>query len=371
MILKKLYTNSFRNLEQTSLSFGDRFNIFYGDNAQGKTNLLEAIYLLGTMKSFRSTRNGELIRWGAPHGLLKGMVEKDGVTRDISLLLEKECKKARVDQKSVVKLSDFFGSLNVVVFCPEEMAMVKGSPDNRRRYLDRAIFSGDADYLHLHHDYHRIVKSRNILLKSGDSGTLDVWSEKLAEAGARLIAKRIAYLSKIEPLVRESYGAIAGGGEEASLRYLPQIPVDEPDMGVASRLLLEALVRSAAEERRRGTTLVGPHRDDLEFLLNGRAVRRHASQGQQRSFVLALKMAEIRYLETVFGNPPILLLDDMTSELDRERNRNLMEFMETRRMQVFITTTALQNVELQGTDNNRTFRIDAGRVCCEDRGNDD
>jgi DNA replication and repair protein RecF len=371
MILKKLYTNSFRNLEQTSLPFGDRCNIFYGNNAQGKTNLLESIYLLGTMKSFRSSRNGELIRWGAPHGLLKGWVEKDGVTREISLLLEKECKKARVDRKSVVKLADFFGSLNVVVFSPEEMAMVKGSPDNRRRYLDRAIFSGDADYLHLHHDYHKIVKSRNILLKSGDTTSLAVWSEQLAEAGACLIAKRTAYLRGIEPLVRESYAAIAGGSEEASLRYLPQTPVDEPDNGEGCRRLMDALTRSAAEERRRGTTLVGPHRDDLEFLLNGRAVRRHASQGQQRSFVLALKMAEIRHLERLFGNPPILLLDDMTSELDRERNRNLMEFLETRQMQVFITTTSLQNVELHGMDNYRTFRIEAGRVLCEDRCNDD
>jgi DNA replication and repair protein RecF len=371
MILKKLYTNSFRNLEQTSLSFGDRFNIFYGNNAQGKTNLLESLYLLGTMKSFRSSRNGELIRWGAHHGLLKGWVEKDGVTREISLLLEHECKKARVDRKAVVKLADFFGSLNVVVFSPEEMAMVKGSPDNRRRYLDRAIFSGDVEYLRVHHDYHRIVKSRNILLRKGDTASLDVWSEQLAEAGARLVARRIAYLEEIEPLVRESYTAIAGESEEASLRYLNPISAGGGDLEEGRRLLLEALVRSATEERRRGTTLVGPHRDDLEFLLNGRSVRRHASQGQQRSFVLALKMAEIRHLEKEFGHPPVLLLDDMTSELDRERNRNLMEFLETRRMQVFITTTALQNVELHGTDNYRAFRIEAGKVRCEDRGNDD
>ena len=371
MILKKLYTNSFRNLDQTDLSFGDRFNIFFGNNAQGKTNLLESIYLLGTMKSFRLAKNGELIQWGAPHGLLKGWVEKDGVTSEISLLLEKEGKKARVDRKSVVKLSDFFGSLNVVVFSPEEMAMVKGMPDSRRRYLDRAIFSGDADYLHLHHDYYRILKSRNILLKNGDTASLDVWSEKLAEAGARLIAKRTAYLGEIEPLVRESYGAIAGGSEEASVRYHPHAPADDPDLHGGSRQLLEALARSSAEERRRGTTLVGPHRDDMEFLLNGMTLKRHASQGQQRSFVLALKMAEIRYLENKFDSPPILLLDDMTSELDRERNRNLMEFLETRRMQVFITTTALQNVMLHGADNHRTFRIEAGRVLSENRGNDD
>jgi len=375
MILKKLYTNSFRNLEQTDLSFGDRFNIFYGNNAQGKTNLLESIYLLGTMKSFRLARNGELIRWDADHGLLKGWVEKDGVTREISLLLEKEGKKALVDRKSVVKLSDFFGSLNVVVFSPEEMAMVKGPPDSRRRYLDRAIFSGDADYLRLHHDYHRILKNRNILLKSGDTGSLDIWSEKLAEAGSRLIARRVFFLEELEPLVRESYGAIAGEGEKASVRYHPSQHAGEPDVREGRLRMLEALARSSAEERRRGTTLVGPHRDDMEFLLDDRPLKRHASQGQQRSFVLAMKMAEIRYLENRFDSPPILLLDDMTSELDRERNRNLMEFLITRQMQVFITTTALQNVRLDATDGHRTFRIEAGRVFLEhssdNRGKDD
>lgn len=365
MLLKKLYTSSFRNLEQTDLSFGDRFNIFFGDNAQGKTNLLESIYLLGTMKSFRLARNGELIRWGAPHGLIRGWVEKDGVTQEISLLLEKEGKKARVDRKSVVKLSDFFGSLNVVVFSPEEMAMVKGPPDTRRRYLDRAIFSGDADYLRLHHEYHRILKNRNSLLKSGDTGSLDIWSEKLAEAGSRLIARRVSFLEELEPLVQESYGAIAGEREKASVRYHPGQHIGDPDIQEGRLRLLEALARSSTEERRRGTTLVGPHRDDMEFLLDDRPLRRHASQGQQRSFVLALKMAEIRYLENRFDAPPILLLDDMTSELDRERNRNLLEFLETRRMQVFITTTALQNVRLQGMEQHRTFRIEAGRVFSE------
>lgn len=371
MILKKLYINSFRNLEQTDLSFGGRFNIFFGNNAQGKTNLLESIYLLGTMKSFRLARNGELVRWEEPHGMLKGWVERDGVTREISLLLEKQGKKVTVDRKSVARLADFFGSLNVVLFSPEEMAMAKGMPEGRRRYLDRAIFSGDADYLRLHHDYFRILKNRNALLKNGDTGDLEVWSEQLAEAGSRLIVRRVAYLAEIGPLLQEFYGAIAGCGEEAGLRYLPHLPDGGQDCDSWHRRLLEALAKSSAEERRRGTTLMGPHRDDLEFVLNGKPLKCHASQGQNRSFVLALKMAEISHLERTFGNPPILLLDDMTSELDRERNRNLMEFLEQKRMQVFITTTTLQNIMLDGVEQHRTFRIEAGRVLSENRGNDD
>jgi len=361
-MLKKFALSSFRNLEEIELSFGPRFNIFFGSNAQGKTNLLEAIYLLGTMKSFRLARNSELIQWGAPYGVLRGWVERDGVTREISLLLEKQGKKVRVDRKPVVKLADFFGSLNVVVFSPEEMAMAKGMPDLRRRYLDRAIFSGDADYLRLHHEYYLILRNRNDLLKSGDTSGLDVWSDQLAEAGARLICKRVAYLDQIGPLLKEFYDAIAGGREEAALTYLPHLPEGELSHREGSLLLREALARTAAEERRRGTTLVGPHRDDVEFVLGGKPLKRTASQGQQRSFVLALKMAEIAYLEKNFGSPPILLLDDMTSELDPERNRNLMEFLEQKRMQVFITTTALQNIMLQGMEQHPAFRIDAGRV---------
>ncbi len=370
-MLKKLSITTFRNLKQTDLSFGAGFNIFFGNNAQGKTNLLEAIFLLGTMKSFRLARNSELIQWGATCGVLHGRVERDGVTREIALMLEKEGKKVRVDRKSVAKLSDFFGSLNVVAFSPEELAMAKGMPDGRRRYLDRAIFSGDADYLRLHHDYYRLLKNRNALLKIGDTGDLDVWSDQLAEAGARLIIKRVAYLEEIGPLLKGFYDAIAGGGEEAGLKYLPHLPAGDWSIVGVSRLLREAMTRSAAEERRRGTTMVGPHRDDVEFLLGGMPLKCHASQGQQRSFVLALKMAEISHLENTFGTPPILLLDDMTSELDRERNRNLMEFLAGKRMQVFITTTSLQNIALPGMEQHRTFRIEAGRVLSEDRGNDD
>ncbi|HEX8960117.1 MAG TPA: DNA replication/repair protein RecF [Geobacteraceae bacterium] len=362
MMLKKLYINGFRNLEQSELSFGDRFNIFFGNNAQGKTNLLEAIYLLGTMKSFRMAKNAELIRWEATYGVLQGCVERDGVSREIGLLLEKQGKKVKVDRKSVARLADFFGSLNVVLFSPEEMAMAKGMPDGRRRYLDRAIFSGDVDYLRVHHDYSRILKNRNTLLRSGETGEMEVWSDQLAEAGARLIVKRVAYLEELAPLLRGFYGEIAGEREDAGIRYLPHLSDRGHDREGWCRELREAMARSRSDELRRGATLVGPHRDDLEFILNGMPLKRHASQGEQRSFVLALKMAEIAHLERIFGSPPILLLDDITSELDRERNTNLMEFLAARRMQVFITTTAMQNIALAGTKHCRTFRIEAGRV---------
>lgn len=362
MKLNKIYLLSFRNLEKVELLPGDRFNIFFGNNAQGKTNLLESIFLLGTTKSFKTTKNGEMLRWGSDQSLIKGWVEKGGVCREIALFIDKQGKKVRLDQKSVTRLDEFFGSLNVVVFTPEEINMVRGAPEIRRRYLDRAVFSGDQTYLPAYHDYGKVLKSRNILLKNGEKAGFDVWTDRLVEHGIKIIDKRVAYLREIQGLLHQFYSDISGTDEVVEIRYRPHLI----DMGTYEkdkrRTLDEALERSASEEQRRGTTLVGPHRDDIEFVLNGRALKQFGSQGQQRSYVLALKMAEIEYMHRKFDSPPVLLLDDMTSELDQERNRNLMGFLKRKEMQVFITTTSLQNISLEGIENHRTFLVSNGKV---------
>lgn len=362
MKLKKLTLAFFRNLEKAELLPGSRFNVLHGRNAQGKTNLLESIYLLGTMKSFRLARNSEMMMWGSSCGMVEGVVERDGVAREIALTVEKTGKKVRLDNKPVAKLADFFGSLNVVIFSPEDIAMVKGMPDVRRKYLDRAVFSGDASYLFFYHEYFRTLRNRNILLRNGDDGGLAVWSEKLVEAGARLIASRLAYLEEIEGFLQEFYGEIAGNGATAGIAYRPHHLSEEDLRHDIQGKLAAALADSAAEEKRAGSTVVGPHRDDVDFLLGGKVLKHHASQGEQRSFVLALKMAEIEYLQRRHGDPPVLLLDDMTSELDQERNHNLMDFLTRKEMQVFITTTAPENILLENCENNRTYLVEAGKV---------
>ena len=362
MKLRNLALSSFRNLDNLELIPGPRFNIIFGGNAQGKTNLLESIYLLGTMKSFRTAKNSEMMKWGYGFSSVTGVVERDGITREISLLLEKSGKKVRVDHKHVAKLTDFFGSLNVVIFSPEDMAMVRGMPDVRRKYLDRAIFSGNSSYLHFHHEYFRTLKHRNILLRNGENELLNVWSERLVEAGARLIACRVAYIGDIQGLLRDFYKAIAGKGAEASISYHPHL-LDEKSLLQDERsALVKALAETSGEERRFGATVVGPHRDDVDFLLGGKVLKHHASQGEQRSFAIALKMAEIEYIQRIHGDPPVLLLDDMTSELDQERNRNLMDFLANKEMQVFITTTSVDNILLDDGENKRTFLVEAGKV---------
>jgi len=365
MKLEKIQIHSFRNIRDARLSFGDRFNIIIGNNAQGKTNLLEAIFLLGTMKSFRTGRNSDLITYGFAHSLIRGWGLRDGVAREISLSISETGKKAFIDGKPVQRLGDFFGNLNMVVFSPEDISMARGIPEVRRRYLDRAVFSGDAGYLALHHEYYRILKNRNALLRLGEKEGLSVWSESLADAGARLMMKRVSFTDEICGLLRDFYRTIAGPGEEAEIRYRSRLTVTNCSQASLGRSLRETLEKATPDELRRGTTLAGPHRDDLEFILNGRHLGHHGSQGEQRSFILALKMAEIEYLKRKRGNPPILLLDDMTSELDRDRNGNFMNFLRKKDTQVFITTTSLDNVNFSGIGDYSTFSVNDGRVFTE------
>uniref|UniRef100_A0A831UIJ2 DNA replication and repair protein RecF n=1 Tax=Geobacter metallireducens TaxID=28232 RepID=A0A831UIJ2_GEOME len=365
MFVTKIQISSFRNIAGAEIRFDRRFNVLHGANGQGKTSVLEAIYLLGTMKSFRMAKTPDLVTWNTPHALLRGWAERDGVSREIALYLGKEGRRARVDQKPVTRLADFFGNVNAVVFSPEEIAMARSGPDLRRRYLDRAIFGGDLGYLLLHHEYQRLLKQRNALLKRGSREGLDIWTSQLAEAGTRLMAKRMEYLAGIAPLVRRFYREIAGGEEEAGLAYRPHLTTPEQVAREGAEALLALFGGHEAEELRRGTTLLGPHRDDVEFVLNGRLIRTHGSQGEQRSFVLALKMAEIEYLERLSGAPPVLLLDDISSELDPKRNANLMAFLREKRMQVFITTTDVSTLRLEGIATHASFHVSRGTVTPE------
>jgi len=365
MKLTKIQIRSYRNITEAELLPHERFNIIVGDNAQGKTNLLESIYLLGTMKSFRTARNVDLIAYGTPCSLLKGCVIKDGVSREISLSISETGKKAFVDQKPVTRPADFFGNLNMVIFSPEDISMARGLPETRRKYLDRGIFGGDTSYLGLHQEYFRILKNRNALLKRGEGEGLSVWTERLADAAARMMVKRETFVREIGELLRDLYRGIAGPGEEAVVRYRSRVSVPDRSLDGIRSELRHILAGLTSEELRRGTTLAGPHRDDLEFILNNRPLNHHGSQGEQRSFVLALKMAEIERLKRKWGSPPVLLLDDMTSELDRNRNGKFMAFLHEKNMQVFITTTGLDNLRLDGIGCYSTFPMEHGKIVTE------
>ena len=343
---------------------GQRFNLLHGLNGQGKTNFLEAIYLLGNPRSFRSARLPDFIGHGRSQALVCGEVESGGTSSQIRLILETAGRRVEIDQKGIKRASELHGKLNAVVFSPDDTSMVKSGPEARRRYLDRAVYTGDIGYLHCWHDYHRILKQRNHLLKSPDKTGLDIWTEKLAEAGAEVIERRLGYVAQLDTQLQRHYATISGGGEAAGISYQPE-GVQASERDVIRGELLQLFQRHSKSDERYGTTTAGPHRDDLTFCLDARPLKAFGSQGQQKSFVLALKMAEMENLQTVFGEPPLLLLDDMSSELDAQRNSNLMDFLTTRDIQVFITTTQPSPALLATTAHCSVFRVENGNLTSE------
>lgn len=364
MRLKQLAVSNFRNITAARIEPGERFNLFHGLNGQGKTNLLEAIHLLGSPRSFRTSRLPELIRHGEARAQVQGAVESNGMQNQLRLLLEAGGRRVEIDGKAVQRASDLHGRLNAVVFSPDDTGMVRMGPESRRRYLDRAVYMGDLGYLHCWHDYQRILKQRNVLLKNADRSGLEVWTEKLAEAGAELIERRIRFVAVLDGKLRSHYATIAGVGEACGISYRPE-GVREIERTRIRSELIDLFQRHQRSDERYGTTTAGPHRDDLTFLLEDRPLKAFGSQGQQKSFVLSLKMAEMDNLREIFGESPLLLLDDMSSELDAGRNRNLMEFLTTRDIQVFITTTERSPALLEAVPHCADFRVEDGNLTFE------
>jgi DNA replication and repair protein RecF len=364
MRLKHLLVSSFRNIGMIRVEPGSRFNLLYGFNGQGKTNLLEAIYLLGNPRSFRHSRLPELIRHGTTQALVCGEVESCGTVSRISLSLEQAGRRVEIDEKGIKRASDLHGRLNAVVFSPDDTSMVKSGPEARRRYLDRAVYTGDIGYLHCWHEYHRILKQRNHLLKSPDKAGLDVWTEKLAVAGAEVIERRQGYVGLLDGQLQQYYATISGGAETAGISYRPE-GVQATARTAIQEELQQLFDRHAKSDERYGTTTAGPHRDDLMLSMDGRPLKAFGSQGQQKSFVLALKMAEMEHLQAIFGEPPLLLLDDMSSELDAQRNSNLMDFLTARDIQVFITTTEPSPALVAAAAHCSVFRVENGNLTSE------
>jgi DNA replication and repair protein RecF len=330
----------FRNLSQILLEPHPRFNVISGDNAQGKTNLLEAVYLLGTLRSFRAAKTEELVRFGAAKARVRARVEKLGTQRLLEVLLQPGHKSARVDGKSA-RASSYFGGLNVVLFAPEDLRLPKGSPGGRRRFLDRAIFNLHPAYLEEAQTYDRVLRSRNAVLREGGrADLLEVYDAQLAQAAAPMVARRRALVAELAPFVQRAFERVTQTGLVLEVSY-------ETSFGdEVAKELLQRLGDERRKDLARGSTSSGPHTDDMKLVLGGHAAGAFASQGQLRAIVLALKIAEIEYASQQLGDAPVLLLDDVSSELDPTRNQQLFAFLRTVPCQTFITTTRAQHVLL-------------------------
>ena len=345
MNLSCLSFEGFRNLVPNRLEFSPGINILFGNNAQGKTNLLDAIYLLAHLNSFRTSRVTELVEWGKKHFIVEGEVGSNRESHHLKVGMGSNKRRLYVDDMVVKETADFFVGFRVVVFSPDQVDIVKGSPSTRRKYIDRSAFRRCSQHLGKVKDYNKVLRNRNICLKDGRGDLVDLYGRQLARQGAKVTFSRLEVVQQIETLLSQVYSKVVGVEREVHVSYSSSWMekregcFEQWDEDTLEETLYRSLLKSSGVERRRGHTVVGPHTDDVTFTIDGVSACRFASQGQVRSLLLALKMTEYQLLYQQFGDPPVVLLDDLSSELDVSRRRALLGYLEGIRGQAFVTTT--------------------------------
>lgn len=325
-----------------------------GQNGQGKTNFIEAIYAVCTLRTFRPGKLRDLRTHGAEEGAVTADVVRGDLLRNYHLQFSERGRKVRLDGKAVRPVANYFGDFNVILFAPEDLQIIRGTPGQRRKFVDRAAFGWDISFLEIVQRYERILKSRNSLLKQSEgmvsgaaSEQLAIYDEQLSEAGVKLRSARAKLLGEIWSPLAENYRAIAGGEGEITVDYLNSRGRNEfSTKEITQEEFLGDLKNVRRLDLLRGFTNVGPHRDDICFHLDGHDASTFASQGQLRTLVLAWKIAELSLLKERHGDSPILLLDDVSSELDSSRNAYLFDFLSSSSSQCFITTTHEKHVLL-------------------------
>ncbi|MEQ6391029.1 DNA replication/repair protein RecF [Bacillaceae bacterium S4-13-58] len=368
MHLAELSLKQYRNYEELTLPFDHKVNVFIGNNAQGKTNLMEAIYVLAFTKSHRTPRDKELIMWEREYGKIKGTITKRKQTFPLEVLLTTKGKRVKINHLEQRRLSDYIGAINVVMFAPEDLNLVKGSPSERRRFIDMELGQIQPTYLHHLAQYHRILKQRNHLLKSYqrkqalDLTMLSVLTDQLIEHAAQLVFRRFQFLELIRKWAFPIHRGISHGKEKLSIQYDPSIDVsDDMDMSTIVTVFEGKFKKIQKREVEQGSTLIGPHRDDLLFFVNDKNVQVYGSQGQQRTTALSLKLAEIELIKQEVGEYPILLLDDVLSELDDIRQSHLLNTIEGK-VQTFVSTTSVEGIYHDTLKKADIFYVSDGKV---------
>lgn len=374
MRVERVELRFFRNYEHVVLEFSRSLNLFVGENAQGKTNLLEAIYLLALGRSHRTSREADMIGWGSETARVQADVERETGTLRIQTTLRREgSKETSIGGQTVKRLTDLLGHVNVVVFAPDDLQLVKGAPALRRRFLDLEIAQISPSYRHHFARYQRVLRQRNNLLKAVQGGqahpdSLEMWDAQLVGDGSRIIAKRAQALRRLSDWSRRMQAEISGGREELDLLYRPFFSEEsEPaqswweELSSVEEAFQESLRSVRKDEVYRGVTLAGPQRDDVAFCVDGVDLRYFGSQGQQRTAVLSCKLAEIEFMKEETDEYPILLLDDVMSELDDGRRSQFLRTV-TGRINTFITTTNLRSFTEDVLNQASVYSISAGNV---------
>ena len=356
MIVKSLELNHFRNYDSLNIDFEEGTNILYGNNAQGKTNILEAIYLGGTTKSHKSSKDKEMIQFEHEEAHIRLFVEKKQKQFQIDMHLKKNRSKGiAINRIPIKKASELFGILNLVFFSPEDLNIIKNGPLERRRFMDMELCQLDKIYLDDLATYNKILGQRNKLLKDiyfkpDLKDTLFAWNLQLVSYGKRIIKRRREFVKQLNEIVMNIHRSISGG-EEMLLIYEPNISED---------CFEEELERVCEKELKLGLTITGPHRYDISFSGNGVDIRKFGSQGQQRTLALSLKLSEIELVKQITKDSPILLLDDVLSELDSNRQNYLLN--QIGNTQTIITCTGLDEFIRNRFQINRVFEVDNGTV---------
>jgi DNA replication and repair protein RecF len=368
MRLSNLQLQNFRNYDNLSLTFTKNLVIFLGENAQGKTNILESIFLLAMTRSHRTTNEQELIQWDAKQASIRGNVERTHTSIPLELFLTKKGRKTKVNHIEQKKLSSYIGQLNVILFAPEDLSLLKGSPQLRRKFLDMEIGQIDPVYLYDLVQYQKVLKQRNQYLKQlaekkqTDELYLEILTEQLVEFGSKVLIARQKFVKRLEYWASQLHQKISQNKETLVIEYISSVP-DTPwdNLEAVQTAFRQALEKVKNKEHFRQVTLAGPHRDDLIFLINERNVQTFGSQGQQRTTALSVKLAEIDLMKEETGEYPVLLLDDVMSELDDARQLHLLETIEGK-VQTFLTTTTLEHVKDKMTVEPEIFYVRQGQL---------
>ena len=382
MYLKTLHLRNFRNYPDQKVEFSAAKTILVGNNAQGKSNLLEAVELMSSLRSHRTSRDRDLILDGETIAQISGHLQKDLGEVDLSMTLRQNGRRSvGLNGLNLRRQLDFLGTLNMVQFSSLDLDLVRGGPEQRRHWLDSLLVQLEPIYAYVLQQYHQILRQRNALLKgiqksdlnrqnlfsqaseieSLNPSELSLWDAQLAIAGSRVIRRRARVLQRLIPFARSWHQAISGSTETLEIHYAPNVELVDDNPEALQKAFLEKIQQRAIVERHQGTTIVGPHRDEVEFTINNTPARQYGSQGQQRTLVLALKLAELKLIEDVIGEPPLLLLDDVLAELDLSRQNQLLDAIQDR-FQTLITTTHLGSFDAQWINASQILEVKAGQL---------
>ncbi len=367
MIVRTLKVNNFRNYDKFLVTLGSKMNIFIGNNASGKTNILEAVAILGLTKSFRNGIESDIIKLNKQKAIIEGRILNNKQIKDLKIEFREKDKNVYINSKKVRKYADYISNLNIVIFTPLDLDIIKGSPSIRRNLLNISLSQISYSYLVTYNEYNKILKTRNEYLKIlytnglADKAYLDILTEKLIEKAVIIYQERYSYLNKINSYISSIYYDITNELINIKVNYKPNIDIDSFVSKNIENKLKECYMKNFKKELQAGMTLYGPHRDDFAFFMNNLDMRIYASQGQQKCVVLSYKLASIPIFKETSGTNPVLLLDDIFSELDLEKRNKLLKYI-NHDIQSIITTTDLKNISKKILNDAVIFNVSEGKI---------